>query len=71
MNTKDRDALWARLDERSLNTWRLVEKIDIRTMETSKRSISNSVWIAAIRWVIVSFVTIVLAWMSRLQGWWG
>ena len=77
MNPKDRDELLARLDERSRNTWHMVEKMEAHQvvqngllLETCKRSISNAVWIKTFRWVGTLFVAGVSAWMSKLQGWW-
>ena len=70
VNTKDRDDLLARLDERSRNTYRLVEKINNTVSEHTKNIQRNTTWINAFKWVISVIVTGVAVGLSKLQGWW-
>ena len=70
MKPNERDELLGRLDERTSNTWRLVEKIDKRTLETDKRSIRNSTWVNTFKWTIGLLVTGVIAGITKLVDWW-
>ena len=42
---------------------------DIKRIDACSRR--NSTWISAFKWATGVFITIVLVWMSKLQGWWG
>lgn len=77
MKAKDRDDLLARLDERSLNTWRVVEKIESHQAEQNsgiQQALlycqKNSVWINTFKWAIGIIVTGFMVLFSKIQGWW-
>ena len=70
MKPQQRDELLARLDERSLNTWHLVEKIDKRTLDTDRQCTRNTTWINTFKWTIGLLVTGVIAGITKLVDWW-
>ncbi len=73
MMDSERDALLARLDERTANTWRAVETIQ-KHQETQngclertiKECANNTTWVKALKWVGASIVAVVFGWLSWL-----
>jgi len=61
MNEVERDALLIRLDERSINTWKSIEKIETHQKDQNgyiedclKSTIKNTAWRKAYTWLIGS-----------------
>ncbi len=61
MNAKDRDELLIRLDERSCNTWAVVEKLQTHAEENGKDIRGLKVW----RKVIVGVGGTIIAWLVK------
>jgi len=66
-----------RIDERTLNIWRVVEKLEIHQSEANgysrqnmENTAKNTTWISALRWVIGIAIAAMVGWLGRLEGWW-
>ena len=73
----ERDELLIRLDERTRNIWKLVEKLETHQAEANGfikdnliRSSSNRTWINVLRWTIGGLITALGVMWSKFQGWW-
>jgi len=76
LKQNERDKLLIRLEERTNNIWRMVEKIERHSanqngliLEALKIGHGNKVWIRVLYGFIISSVG-VIGWLSKLQGLW-
>ena len=84
MKPTERDDLLIRLDERSRNTWVMVEKLEKHQVEqnglirdsfdqianNSKQTTKNATWIIAFRWIVGGVGTALAIVLTRLWGVW-
>jgi len=73
----DNHDLLMRIDERTRNIWRSVEKLEKHQLEANgyikeniKQTANNTAWISAMRWVIGLLAAGVITWLTHLQGLW-
>lgn len=72
MNQSDREWL-SRIDERTLNIWRVVEKMEAHAEEQNgyirdnlKATSSNTTWRRALLWIIPISFTLIIGWLLLL-----
>ncbi len=77
MNAAERDELLIRLEERSRNSWRVLEKLEKHqvaqnsSIETALiRTAKNSIWITVFKWGIGTGLLGGAGWLTNLQGLW-
>ncbi len=69
--------LLARIDERTRNIWRMVERLEKHQAEANgyikenmKLSIKTAAWVTAIRWIMGIAIAGVITWLSHIEGFW-
>lgn len=77
MKVSERDDLLIRLDERSRNIWVVVEKLEKHQNEANgfiqdnnDRSLKNTTWIVAFRWILGGIGTALIIGLTYLWGLW-
>lgn len=77
MKAEERDQLLARLDERSLNMWRVLEKLEKHSseqngyiLENFAKTNTNTTWRRVHTWVIGIMFSVFIAIITRLIEWW-
>ena len=76
--------LLTRIDERTLNIWKILEQVEKNQVklekhqaeangyirENMKLSTKNATWVIAFRWIIGALVLGAITWLTHLQGVW-
>ena len=77
MKTAQRDELLSRLEERSCNIWRVVERLEDSQIKQNgliqdniKKTTRNSTWLVALRWIVSISLPIIVLLVTHLYGLW-
>lgn len=77
MKPQQRDELLVRLDERSCNTFKIVEQLEQHQTEQNglirdamNRATISLTWVKAFRWIIGISFGAIAAWITKIQKWW-
>ena len=77
MKVAQRDELLARLEERSLNIWKILERLEDHQIKQNgllehcaKTMVRNSTWITAFKWIVSISLPIIVLLVTRLYGLW-
>lgn len=77
MNKEEQDLLWARLDERTANIWRVVEQLEKHNAEQNGfiqealiRTKTNRIWIRLIIGTGSTLILVATAILTKIGGLW-